>query len=130
MREHKHSTCNSWIDVFLVDPFIEDMNIWAPRFYTVTFVLIPSLCVCPKVSFLFWDHCVCACVCVHTVPQSCLTLCNHMDCSSPVSMGFSRQEYRRGLPCPPPGDLPDPEIELMSYISGLGRGIHDHWATW
>ena len=26
-------------------------------------------------------------------------------------MGFSRQEYWRGLPCPPPGDLPDPGIE-------------------
>ena len=27
--------------------------------------------------------------------------------SSPLSMGFSRQEYWSGLPCPPPGDLPD-----------------------
>ena len=26
-------------------------------------------------------------------------------------MGFSRQEYWSGLPCPPPGDLPDPGIE-------------------
>ena len=25
---------------------------------------------------------------------------------APPSMGFSRQEYRSGLPCPPPGDLP------------------------
>ena len=23
-------------------------------------------------------------------------------------MGFSRQEYWNGLPCPPPGDLPNP----------------------
>ena len=29
-------------------------------------------------------------------------------------MGFSSQEYWSGLPCPPPGDLPDPEIELRS----------------
>ena len=28
--------------------------------------------------------------------------------------GFSRQEYWSGLPCPPPGDLPKPEIEPMS----------------
>ena len=28
-------------------------------------------------------------------------------------MGFCRQEYWSGLPCPPPGDLPDPEIKLM-----------------
>ena len=26
---------------------------------------------------------------------------------TPVSMGFSRQEYWNGLLCPPPGDLPD-----------------------
>ena len=27
---------------------------------------------------------------------------------APLSMGFSRQEYWSGLPCPPPGDPPDP----------------------
>ena len=31
-------------------------------------------------------------------------------------MGFSRQEYWSGLPCPPPGDLPDPGIEPVSLI--------------
>ena len=29
---------------------------------------------------------------------------------APRSMGFSRQEYWTGLPCPPPGDLLDPGI--------------------
>ena len=33
---------------------------------------------------------------------------------TPLSMGFSRQEYWSGLPCPPPGDLPDPGIKPMS----------------
>ena len=33
---------------------------------------------------------------------------------APLSMGFSRQEYWSGLPCPPPGDLPNPAIELRS----------------
>ena len=40
---------------------------------------------------------------------SCLTLCDPMD-YSPLSMGFSSQEYWSGLPCPPSGDLPDPWI--------------------
>ena len=31
-------------------------------------------------------------------------------CQTPLSMGFSRQEYWRGLPSSPPGDLPDPGI--------------------
>ena len=30
---------------------------------------------------------------------------------APLSLGFSRQEYWSGLPCPSPGDLPDPEIK-------------------
>ena len=30
---------------------------------------------------------------------------------APLSMEFSRQEYWSGLPCPPPGDLPDPGIK-------------------
>ena len=29
-------------------------------------------------------------------------------------MEFSRQEYWRGLPCPTPGDLPNPGIEPRS----------------
>ena len=29
-------------------------------------------------------------------------------------MRFSRQEYWSGLPCPPPGDLPNPKIEPRS----------------
>ena len=33
-----------------------------------------------------------------------------------LSMGFSRQEYWSGLPCPPPGDLPNPGIELTSLM--------------
>ena len=36
---------------------------------------------------------------------------------APLSMGFSRQEYWSGLPCPAPGDLPDPGIELVSLMS-------------
>ena len=37
--------------------------------------------------------------------------------------GFSRQEYWSGLPCPPPGDLPNPGIEPSSIVSSalVGR---------
>ena len=39
-----------------------------------------------------------------------------VDCShqTSLSMGFSRQEYWSGLPCPPPGDLPNPGVETLS----------------
>ncbi|ELR58197.1 hypothetical protein M91_07577, partial [Bos mutus] len=44
---------------------------------------------------------------------------------APPSMGFSRQEYWKywsGLPCPPPGDLPNPGIKLVSLISPAWTG--------
>ena len=34
---------------------------------------------------------------------------------APLSVEFSSQEYWSGLPCPPPGDLPDPEIKPMFH---------------
>ena len=33
---------------------------------------------------------------------------------APLFTGLSRQEHWSGFPCPPPGDLPDPGIELAS----------------
>ena len=35
----------------------------------------------------------------------------------PLSVGFYRQEYWSGLPCPPPGDLPNPGIKPTSLTS-------------
>ena len=48
-----------------------------------------------------------------------------------LSMGFSRQEYWSGLPCPPPGALPDPGIELKSLASpALTGGFFTTSKTW
>ena len=50
---------------------------------------------------------------------------------APLSMGFPRQEYWSGLPCPPPGDLPDSEIAPMSLkSSALAGGFFTTSATW
>ena len=64
-------------------------------------------------------------MCVHA--QSCLTLCNPMNCTLPGFSGHSpRQEYWSGLSFPSTGDLPHPGISCFSYI---GRWILYHWAT-
>ena len=52
---------------------------------------------------------------------------------APLSMRFSTQEYRSGLPFPSPGDLPDPGIELGSHVSysfALAGGFFTTSATW
>ena len=68
-----------------------------------------------------WNVCVCVCVCV----------CVHMQsfeansfatpwtvaCQVPLSVEFSRQEYRSGLPFPIPGVLPDLGMEPSSLTS-------------
>ena len=49
----------------------------------------------------------------------------------PLSMGFSRQEYWSGLPCPPPGDPPDPWIEPTSLtFPALAGGFFTTSVTW
>ena len=48
-----------------------------------------------------------------------------------LSMGFSRQGYWSGFPCPPPGDLPNPGIEPASLGSPtLADGFFSTNATW
>ena len=50
---------------------------------------------------------------------------------APLCMGFSRQEYYSGFPCPSRGDLPDPEIEPASLMSpALAGGFFTASATW
>ena len=65
-------------------------------------IVLISLCMKAKVKVL--------------VTQSCLTLCDLMDCHPPGSSvhGILRPEYWSGLPFPSPGDLPNPGTEPRS----------------
>ena len=47
-------------------------------------------------------------------------------CQAPLSVGFSRQEYWRGLPFPTLGDPPDRWIKPVSWVSCIGRWILYH----
>ena len=92
---------------------------------------VSSLTAFPPPSWIFQDHWMRfellligmnyvyrACLPVKLL-QLCPTPCDSMDCSPPDSSvhGFSRQEYWSGLLCPPPGDLPDSDIEPVSLTS-------------
>ena len=55
------------------------------------------------------------------IAKSCPTLFDPMDCSPPGSSvhEFFRQEYWSRLPCPSPGDLPDPGIKpVLPALAG------------
>ena len=79
------------------------------------------------------------CVCMLSHVQ----LCNPKDDSpqAPLSMEFSRQECWNGLPFPPPGTLPNPQLEPASLASPasqadslplchLGRHISSSYGLW
>ena len=44
---------------------------------------------------------------------------------APLSVGFSRQTYWSGLPCPSPGDLPNPGVEPESPASQADSSLSE-----
>ena len=67
------------------------------------------------------------CMCAKLL-QLCLTLVTLRTVAHqvPLSMGFSRQEYWSGLPCPPSGDLPNLGTETTLQVSCIGRWVVYH----
>ena len=68
------------------------------------------------------------CVCAQSGP----TLCNlwTVACLTPLSRGFSRQEYWSGFPLPFPMDLPNPESKLKPLTSpAIADGFFTTHAT-
>ena len=67
------------------------------------------------------------------ITQSCLTLCNPMDCSPPGSIVHRDSPGKNtgvGLPCPPPGDLPNqgsnpglPDCRWILYCLSQQRSL-------
>ena len=57
--------------------------------------------------------------CCYLVAKSYLTLSTLWTTAhqAPLSLGFSSQEYWGELPCPPPGDFPNPRIKSSSLMS-------------
>ena len=82
--------------------------------YVYTYV-----CVC--VYIYIYIYAKCAMLSCSVVSDSFATLWTVIY-QAPLSMGFSRQEYWSELPFPPPGDLPDSGIELVSLMSHVLAG--------
>ena len=63
--------------------------------------------------------------CMHAQSLTCVLLFvipHPVVLQAPLSKGFPRQEYWRGLPFPPPGDLPNPGIEPAFLVSPVLAG--------
>ena len=82
---------------------------------------IASLCPhCCNACILSRFSRVCLCETLWTVARQ-----------APLPMGFSRQEYWSGLPCPPLGDLSHPGIKPVSLTSlALAGGFFTTSTTW
>ena len=90
--------------------------------------ILPGTC-CRRPACPFFQSCG---------PQTCFLVCHKSSCillfailwtvahQTPLTMGLSQQEYWSGLPFPPPGDLPDPGIELVSLMSTC-TGLQRPW---
>ena len=74
------------------------------------------VCVLSHVQFFVIPWTVCVCVCMLSYVQLLVTPWTVAHQAS-LSMEFFREEYWSGLPCPPPGDLPDPGVKPTSLVS-------------
>ena len=111
-------------------------RIWAP--WKQVFFVYSVLPSATKSQNNTWHECTCMLNLFHCV-QLFVTPWTVAHQALP-SMGFPRQEYWSGLPCPPPGELPDPRIKLsllcLLYwqtgslpLSHLGSLIPGMWWT-
>ena len=121
------SLCTFWKEHHVKTPKdIFSLRSFQLRLKTVT---PEEKCQCINYSFLFVGSlyvpvCVLSRVLLYVTPWTIA----HQD---PLSMKFSRQEYRSGLPFSPPGDLSDIGMEPMSLMSiALAGRFFTTGATW
>ena len=88
------------------------------EFFGLTQKLVQNVTGKTQMNFLvnkcmYQDHCHPDAAAVAKSLQSCPTFATlwTVALQAPLSVGFSKQEYCRGLPCPPPRDLPNPGTE-------------------
>ena len=92
----------------------------------------------PRITTIFvltWCVSVCLRVCMRSQSHSNCIQLFATPCAvarqAALSVEVSRQEYWSGLPCPPPGDLPEPGIEPASLTSPASAGrFFTTIATW
>ena len=83
-------------------------------------------------TFFFIMMCMCVCMLSHFGHVQLFVTPWTVAHQAPLSMGLSRQEYQSGMPCPPPGDLPDRVLESASPVSSALQADSlplSHWGS-
>ena len=91
--------------------------------YQISLAIFSWWCYCEYTRQLIMVGIIIACLLSHFSHVWLCAALRTVACQAPLPMGFSRQEYWTGLPCPPPGNLPDPGCELVSHVSFIGRQV-------
>ena len=94
--------------------------------------VIKAICISTEVMFI--SRClrsVCVCKLSRFSCVQLFVILRTVAHQAPLTVGFSRQEYWSRLPCPPPGDLPNPGTEPLSVMSpALAGGLFITNTTW
>ena len=105
-------------------------SVWFRDGGPLTCICLAQHCATPSVDSC--KLCLCVCMCAQSLSRVRLfatlwTVALHVL----LSLWFFRQEHWSGLPCPPPGDLPNPGIKPAShYVPCIAGGFFTTSATW
>ena len=103
-----------WTELIASLVFISEMVFWFYFAFLNSFVYLSSFSFTKSPNLLSISNWV---LHFHAKSlKSCLTL-RTVALQAPLFVGFSRQEYWSGMPCPPPGDLLNQGIKLVSLMS-------------
>ena len=102
--------CDMWSDdlIRLKNEHSWDWHDWNNLIHLYLQVNVNQLLILCRVHMCVLSHF--RCIWLFVIPWTVAS-------QAPLSMGFSRQEYWSGLPCPSSGDLPDPGIKPPLLIS-------------
>ena len=108
-----------WASQRVLEMLQQQENIWKTESFSQELKNKPQQTI--LLIFLVESHACAGMLSCYSRVQLCVTLWT-VARQAPLCMGFSRQEYWSGLPCPPPGDLNDPGIEPPSPASASLAG--------
>ena len=113
MAMHYLYSCNNCCNYLTISYLFTLFQLYWPRYKTII--------VC------FW---LCVCVCVHSVAQSCRTLCNIKGCSPPGSSVHGISQTRTLEWVAVSSSRGFPQSMDQTQVSCIGKWILYHWAIW